>query len=158
MLMSLMSVLCFENDTLLSLINVCKIYILNTKHIRTSCISRKVHDDRFWKIIIDRCWNSNNRLIRTLVRNSINKENILTEEIVWIFVYDSEFCCQIILFVSQEQKTIVCLFVQNSNHIFFFNNIRSSWRIWQRMGTKNKGASPQSFLSRVSKEERTIWS
>ena len=43
----------------------------------------------------------------------------MTEEIVWIFVYDSEFCCQIILFVSQEQKTIVCLFVQNSNHIFF---------------------------------------
>jgi hypothetical protein len=51
-----MSVLCFQKDNLLSLTNVCKMYILNKKQIRTNCISRKVWDDRFWKIIIDCCW------------------------------------------------------------------------------------------------------
>ena len=54
-----MSVLSFEKDNLLSLTNVCKTYILNTKQIRTNCISRNVKDDRFWKIIIDCHWNSN---------------------------------------------------------------------------------------------------
>ena len=54
-----MSVLCFQKDNLLSLTNVCKMYILNTKQIRTNCISWKVWDDRFWKIIIDCCWNKN---------------------------------------------------------------------------------------------------
>jgi len=42
-----MSVLSFEKDNLLSLTNVCKTYILNTKQIRTNCISRNVKDDRF---------------------------------------------------------------------------------------------------------------
>ena len=37
-----MSVLCFEKDNLLSLTNVCKTYILNTKQNRTNCISGKV--------------------------------------------------------------------------------------------------------------------
>ena len=36
-----MSVLCFEIDNLLSLANVSKTFILNTKQIRTNCISRK---------------------------------------------------------------------------------------------------------------------
>jgi hypothetical protein len=48
-----MSVLSVERDNLLSLTNVCKTYIQNTKQIRTNCISRKVWDDRFWNIIID---------------------------------------------------------------------------------------------------------
>ena len=42
-----MSVLCFEKDNLVSLTNVCKTYILNTKQIQTNFISRKVRDDRF---------------------------------------------------------------------------------------------------------------
>jgi hypothetical protein len=45
-----MSLLCFENDNLLSLTNVCKIYILNTKQIQTNCISRKYEMIDFEKI------------------------------------------------------------------------------------------------------------
>ena len=37
-----MSVLCFEKDNLLSLTNVCKTYILNTKQIQIHCNSRKL--------------------------------------------------------------------------------------------------------------------
>ena len=48
-----MSFLRFDKDNLLSLINVCKTYILNTKQIWTSNISGKFQDDRFRKIIID---------------------------------------------------------------------------------------------------------
>ena len=40
-----MSVLLFEKDKLMSLTNICKAYILNTKQIQTNCISGKVADD-----------------------------------------------------------------------------------------------------------------
>ena len=48
-----LSVLRFEKDNLLSLTNVWKTYILNTKQIRTNCISAKVRNDQFKKIIIN---------------------------------------------------------------------------------------------------------
>ena len=54
----------FEKDNLLSLINVCKTYILNTKPIQTKLYFRKSLRRWFWKIIINYClWNSNNRSI-----------------------------------------------------------------------------------------------
>jgi hypothetical protein len=56
-----LSVLHFEKDNLPSLANVCKMYILKAKQIRTNSISRKVWDDQFLQILIDCRWNWNNR-------------------------------------------------------------------------------------------------
>jgi hypothetical protein len=39
------SILCVEKDNLLSLTNICKTYILNTKQIQTNSISGNVRDN-----------------------------------------------------------------------------------------------------------------
>jgi hypothetical protein len=83
-----MSVLCFQKDNLLSLTNVCKMYILNTKQIQKNCLLWTVWDDRFWKIIINYRWNSN-----IIDRFSIIIDDQNTNMTNFYYVFDILFVC-----------------------------------------------------------------
>lgn len=119
-----MSVLRFEKNNLLSLTSVSKTYIPDAKQIKVSCISGKVQDDWFWKVIINCRWNSNKRSIydhNQLVENHYFRPiKMIHFDHFFVFVYSSMLVV-ISIFLTNFQLLIYLQWINEfSFHISLF--------------------------------------